>query len=143
MVEGLRERQPDQPAAVSPFLYVSGGADAVHGRTQNGLAVVAEKAGPNCRNLFVALPPLPWNALQQYAKQANVHLYSEADDVIHANQHYLAISVAKAGKRTIRMPREVALKEILAFGEDEFFEKGSQFEMDFADHTCRIFRVVH
>jgi hypothetical protein len=130
-------------AEVSPFFYVCQGADAALGRTADGRVVVAEKAGRQCRHLFVAVPPLPWKALQHFARQANVHLYSEAGDVVFASEHYLAIAAAAAGKRTIRLPRTAALDELLAIGgRAERPEKNSKFDLDFRAHNCRLFRVT-
>lgn len=128
-------------AAVSPFIYVSQGADAACGSTPDGHIVVAEKAGKNCQNLFVAMPPMPWEALQYYARKAGVHLYNEDGVVIFANEHYLAVSVAMSGKRTIRLPREASLKELLVLDNNECFENNTTFEIDIPANTCRIFQM--
>ena len=131
-------------AAVSPFIYVNEGADLACGRTPDGRIVVAEKAGSNCRNVFVAMPPLPWQVIQHYAKKANVHLYNEDGIVVWANESYLAVSAAEAGKRTIRLPKISTLKEVLALGKSICcFEKTSEAEIDIPAHTCRLFQLSH
>ncbi len=136
-------------AAVSPLIFVSrqGNApsrkvDTTCGRTAEGHVVVIEKAGSSCRHLFVAIPPLPWKALQYFAKKANVHLYSEAGDVVFANESYLAVAAAASGKHTIRLPKKTALQEILALGKAESLAATTEFSLDFAAHTCRLFRLV-
>jgi beta-galactosidase len=133
-------------AAVSPFFFVRQGADASYGQTSTGQTVVAEKAGPYCRNLFVALPPLPWPAIQYFAKQANVHLYSESGEVVFASEHYLAIASAEAGKRTIRLPHEATLQELLILDGKEGIGpkngKNTTFDLDFSAHRCRLFQVM-
>lgn len=128
-------------AAVAPLFQVSQGADASIGHTREGQLVVAEKAGPNCHNLFVAMPPLSWQAMQHFAKRANVHLYSEAGDVVFANESYLAVSTAEPGKRTIRCPGKTALSELLPIGKRADFQENTQFEIEFAGHTCRLWKM--
>jgi beta-galactosidase len=127
-------------SAMSPMVWVQGGADAAHGRMPDGRVVVAEKAGPNYRNLLVTMPPLPWNALQHYARSAGVHLYTDRGDVILANEHYLVLAAGTAGKRTLRLPHAAAMKELLSFGKDEQWAKNTQFEIDMPAHACRIFQ---
>jgi len=133
-------------AAVSPFFHVVGGADAAVGHTAEGHLVLAEKQGEGCRNLFVAMPPMPSHLLRHYARQAGVHLYCEADSKVYANESYLAITAS--GQQAIRLAKKASLREILALGrgastlsEGAEFTAGTTFEMDFSDHPCRIFRV--
>ena len=133
-------------AAVAPFFHVVGGADAAVGHTAEGHLVLAEKQGAGCRNLFVAMPPMPSHLLRHYARQAGVHLYCEADSKVYANESYLAITAS--GQQSIRLAKKASLREILALGrgastlsEGAEFSAGTKFEMDFTDHPCRIFRV--
>ena len=133
-------------AGVAPFLHVTAGADAIWGRTPDGRAVVAEKRIGESRNLFVSMPPLPWKTLQQYAKQAGVHIYAEGGGTVYANESYLAVTAA--GKQTICLPQKAALKEVLALrkgasavDDGTVFSAGTAFEMDFTDYPCRIFRM--
>ena len=44
--------------------------------------------------------------MQQYAREAGVHIYDELSDSVFANENYLAITVWNAGQRTIRLPKE-------------------------------------
>ena len=136
-------------AAVSPFLHVAEGADASVGRTADNHVVVAEKREKDFCNLFVSMPPAPWKILQFYAEKSGVHIYSKTGELVFANENYLAVSAATSGKRTICLPKRAALKELLAIGKGETtigkgqsFVENTTFEIDFADHTCRIFQIV-
>lgn len=133
-------------AAVAPFLSVKQGADVASGRTPEGELVVAEKAGPACRQVFVGMPPLPWAVLQHYARQAGVHLYGTSGEVVFANASYVAISTAEPGRRTLRLPKKAALRELLVLEEDHAAPLPSQakteFEIDGAAHACRLFEIV-
>jgi len=136
---------PDGPvtyagAAVAPLLWVRGGADATTGRLPDGRAVVAERATPQCRNLFVAMPPLPYTALQHYARSAGVHLYADGGDVVLANEHYLVLATATAGRRPLRLPHRAALEELLPFGPAQHHTANTQFQIDMPAHACRIFQ---
>jgi beta-galactosidase len=147
-VQGIDGVQRYDASAVKPFFYVAGGADAVVGRTSDGRTVVAEKNGPRGRQVFVAAPPLPWRALRHYAQQANVHLYTNGDDVVFASESYLAVAAPVSGRRTLRLPQPAALHEVLALpkggttlGQNQVFPKSTTFELDLADHTCRVFEI--
>jgi hypothetical protein len=129
-------------AAVSPFLYVREGADAVCGRTPDGRIVVAERAGPKCRHVFVAMPPLPWKALQHYAKEAKVHLYNENGIVVWANESYLAVSAAETRTLTIRVPKKAVLTELLPFGKREQFGMNTNFDISIPANSCRLFQTL-
>ena len=131
-----------QGAAVAPFICVSEGSDTTRGHTDNGRIVVAEKNGPHCRNLFAAVPPLPVEVLQYYAKTAGVHLYNETGVVVLANQSYLAIAAPTAGKRKICLPKKAALEELLTAEKNQSYEASKEFEIDFTANSCCLFRVI-
>lgn len=141
-----------EAAAVAPFFYVAAGADAGYAHTAAGQLVLAEKAAGDSRNVFAALPPLSWPIVQSFAKRAGVHIYSETGEVVFANQRYLAVAAATAGRRTVRMPTPRTLRELLPLcaapanelpaselPANEFGAARDAFELEFAPHTCRLF----
>ena len=136
---------------MSPFFHVVEGADAAVGHTAEGQVVVAEKNGANFRNLFVAMPPLPWVLLQKYAQQAGVHIYIESGGTVIANESYLALALSSAntGKRTLRLPKKAALRELIAVEPGQTtvnaglsFEKNDTFDIPSANSTIRIFQLL-
>ncbi len=138
-------------AEVSPFFHVVEGADAAVGHTAEGQVVVAEKNGPNCRNLFVSMPPMPWILLQKYAQQAGVHIYVESGGTVIANESYLALalSASNTGKRTLRLPEKAALKELVAIEPGQTtgnpglsFEKSDTFDIPSSNGMTRIFQLL-
>ena len=138
-------------AEVSPFFHVVEGADAAVGRTAEGQVVVAEKAGPNCRNLFVSMPPLPWTLLQKYAQQAGVHIYVESGGTVIANESYLALALSSSntGKRTLRLPKKAALKELVAVEPGQTtvnaglsFGENDTFDIPSSNSMTRIFQLL-
>ncbi len=138
-------------AEVTPFFHVVEGADAAVGHTAEGRVVVAEKNEKDYRNIFVALPPLPWILMQKYAQQAGVHIYVESDGRCFANESYLAIymSPSKTGIRTLRLPKKAALKELVAVepGQTNLtaglsFEKNDTFDIPCTNGMTRIFQII-
>ncbi len=138
-------------AEVSPFFHVVEGADAAVGHTAEGRIVVAEKNGPNCRNLFVSMPPLPMILLQKYAQRAGVHIYLESGGTVVANESYLALtlSASNTGKRTLRLPEKAALKELIAIEPGQTtinpglsFDKSDTFDIPSSNSMTRIFQLL-
>ncbi|MHC4885757.1 MAG: hypothetical protein ACYTGH_11815, partial [Planctomycetota bacterium] len=64
------------------------------GRGKNDYAVV-----------FSVAMPLPADLLRSCARFAGSHIWCEEDDVIYASDSMAAIHTAKAGKRTLQLPR--------------------------------------
>ncbi|RIH67087.1 hypothetical protein D1164_01245 [Mariniphaga sediminis] len=128
-------------AKVSPFLYVKGGMNQIHGRTEDGLIVLASKKEKSYLTVFASVPPLPWQAIMHFAKESGVHIYSDLGDVIYANQSYLSISTSKSGKRRIKLPKNYGLRELL--GETIVHESNSSnHEIYFSETSCRFFRLL-
>ena len=138
---------------VSPFLHVNKGADqggdVSIGHSADGHIVVAEKKETNYRNVLTAMPPMPLKLLQHYAKQAGVHVYTEGGEVVFASNNYLAISSPSKRKVSLTLPEKAALRELLplakgseTIGPPRDFPADTHFDLDFADHTCRIFQII-
>ncbi len=129
-----------QGVRLSPFLYVEKGADKIYGKSEEGHAVLVVKNGPDSVTVFACVPPLPWEVLQDFAREAGVHIYSDAGDVVYANESYVAVCVARDGSRTIRFPRKVELQELL--GKGECHQSAAEHEVDFTGQSCKLFRVI-
>jgi len=138
-------------AEVTPFFHVVEGADAAVGHTAEGRVVVAEKNEKDYRNIFVALPPMPWVLVQKYAQQAGVHIYVESGGGCYINESYMALSLpaANTGIRTLRLPKKAALKELVAVepGQTNLtaglsFEKNDTFDIPCTNGLTRIFQII-
>ena len=90
-------------ADVSPFLYVTDGADDVWGQTPEGRIVVAVKRIGESRNLFVSMPPLPWKTFQQFAKRAGVHILLTCADKRYIVK-YAACQETRPQSVVVQMP---------------------------------------
>lgn len=56
-------------------------------------------------SVWCGVPDLPAALLRGIARSAGVHIYSEAEDFLCANNVMLAVHTRYAGKRTIRLPQ--------------------------------------
>jgi hypothetical protein len=59
-------------------------------------------------SIYSGAPNLPASVLRAVARWAGVHIYSDAGDVLTANQSLLGIHSLSGGERVIRLPRRVA-----------------------------------
>lgn len=55
--------------------------------------------------VFSAVPRLPAGLLRAIARKAGVHLYIDTEDIVWASHDLLAISVNRAGARTVHLPQ--------------------------------------
>lgn len=129
-----------QGVNVSPFLYIKNGADTVYGQTKDGYIVLADKKEKSYSNVLASVPSVPWQVIQHFAKKSGVHIYSDAGDVIYANQSYLSVSASKPGKRQLKLPGKFGLQELL--GENTVCEPGNEHEIHFSETSCRFFRIL-
>lgn len=56
-------------------------------------------------SVFAPKPNLPSTTLRKLARDAGVHIYSDAPEPLYANEHLLAAHSLKGGKRTFELPR--------------------------------------
>ncbi|MHB9033307.1 MAG: hypothetical protein ACYC6L_09695, partial [Anaerolineae bacterium] len=66
------------------------------------------------RSIYSAAPCLPPALLRHIARTAGVHIYSEQNDIIYANQEFVGVCVDFGGRRTIQLPRRCDVYDLLA-----------------------------
>jgi hypothetical protein len=72
------------------------------------------------KSIFVGVPNIPSNVLRGIARYAKVHIYSNEDDVVYANNNFLSIHANRAGKRMIKLPQRCDVYDVL---KEELVEK--------------------
>jgi len=101
------------PVMVNPVFYVEDPDAIVLGRfIQSGKPGFAVKRFEDWTSVYVGSLSVGSHILRAIAKAAGVHLYDEADDIIYANQSFLAIHTNKAGERIVNLPRKTDLYEV-------------------------------
>jgi hypothetical protein len=71
------------------------------------------KAIKDWTSFYCSVPVLPPVVIRKIAREAGVHIYSEADDFVAANNWLLAVSAATSGLRTIRLPRALDVTDAM------------------------------
>ena len=89
----------------SPQLVVTDTQAQRLGVTRAGETGLALKQQPGWTSVFSTAPAVPGGVLRRLARQAGVHIYSEQDDVVYANESFVAIHTTSPGPRTLTLPQ--------------------------------------
>jgi hypothetical protein len=69
----------------------------------------AAKKTDSWTSIYCSVPVLPPAVVRNIAREAGVHIYSDADDFVAANNWLLTVSAAVGGQRTLRLPRKATV----------------------------------
>ena len=112
-VYGTDRRVAPLLEAVDPKATVLGTAFATSLNVHDGVgwalptyarAGLVARTVDGARVIFSATGPVPAPLLRNVAREAGVHLYDEAGDVVYASRGLVAIHYASSGPRTLRFP---------------------------------------
>ncbi len=90
-------------------------------------------------SVYVGAPNVTSDVLRGIARYAGVHIYSESDDVLYANQHYVAVNTAKGGEKKIELPGIFNVRD--AFSGELIARSSSGFAVAVNSHSTRLFRL--
>ena len=126
---------------VSPRFYAADGEATVLGMLGAGInqpgLVVKQLRG--WRSIFSGAPILPSSLLRGIAREAGVHIYSDADDVVTANRNFLCIYAPKGGTRTVRLPHRATVVDLL--DGRTIARQVTQFELTMAENACVLLKL--
>ena len=80
------------------------------GSCMPGMAV---KACDDWTSVYIGAPNVPSNVLRAIAAFAGAHVFCSADDVLHANRHFLTLHTTKAGEKQLFLPYPAHVHEVL------------------------------
>ena len=110
----------------------------VLGTLPDGSPGLVVKRFPTWTAVFSAAPLLPADLLRRFADQAGVHGYVAPGDVVWASRDLVAVGVATAGEREIRLPRRVG--QVLDLYTGEIMARDADtFRTDFPACATRLF----
>lgn len=111
--------------------YLNGGSDI-------GLAV---KDMGSWTSVYSSAPNIPNRLIRNILKESGGHIYStNSDDIVFANNHYVTIHSAFAGKRTISLPEKVSVYDVYA---DKFVSMNTdKIEIELKDGETRMYRLM-
>jgi hypothetical protein len=117
---------------ISPLFYLDDPdarilGQVVHseGRCVSGMGV---KVFPEWTSVFISVPNIPAPVLRGLARFSDVHLYSEAGDVLYASRQLLGIHTVSGGDRIYKLPHKVE-KIYDLYDEKEIASDTDQFEV--------------
>ncbi|MBZ5499416.1 MAG: beta-galactosidase [Acidobacteriia bacterium] len=71
------------------------------------------KKQPGWTSVYSSAPILPAALLRGIARAAGCHIYSDAGDVVYANRNFLGIYAPGGGSRTVRLPRDLRVANLM------------------------------
>jgi hypothetical protein len=106
------------------------------GFSPNGKVSFALKKFPNWKSVYIQTPPVPSSLLRELLRSAGIHIYIDSDDVLYANESFIAIHTAKGEVKNIRLPRE---REVWDVFEGRRIGKVKEWRVDVPTHQTILF----
>ncbi len=106
-------------AILTPVFYLDEGENGnvagvrVFGRYANGRAGAWFREGKPYRRVYLGALAAPPSLLRNLARMAGVHVYVDTDDVVEADQEFLAIHASTDGRKRIVLPAPMAVHDAL------------------------------
>ncbi|MFH1566784.1 MAG: hypothetical protein ABIL09_02215 [Gemmatimonadota bacterium] len=94
-----------------PEAVTLGTAVINQGRCEPGF-VLKEGPGGEWASLYSAAPNIPPGVLREVARYAQVHLFSESEDVLYANHSYVALHTVRGEVKTVHLPHRADVWEV-------------------------------
>ena len=108
------------------------------GLDKPGLVV---KKQPGWTSVYSSAPVLPATLLRNIARAAGCHIYSEANDVVYANRNFLCIYAPGGSTRTIHLPEESRVVDLL---ENRIVSEGTkEFPLTMAPNSTVLLGIEH
>jgi hypothetical protein len=124
-----------------PLFFARDSKAKVLGRfTANKKPALVVKDMGSWTSVFVGSKVIPSDLIRNIARAHGVHVYNEANDVLYANNDFVAIHPAAEGHRVIRLPR-VAKRIVEAFDGTVAAENADHFEVDVEFCKTKLWRT--
>jgi hypothetical protein len=96
--------------------------------------LVKEQSG--WTSVYSSAPILPAALLRNIARAAGCHIYSDANDVVYANENFITVYSPTEGARTIRLPRAARVIDLM---ENKTLSTGKmEFELSMPANTAEL-----
>jgi hypothetical protein len=115
------------PEAVSLGTFIEGG--------RTGFAM---KQNDNWTSIYAGTTQVPSDILRAVAQQAGVHMFTDSDDVLYANQSYIAVQCrTEGGNKRFRLSRRGNVREL--YSDTVVGENIQEFDYPMEPETCYLF----
>ncbi|MCQ2389132.1 MAG: hypothetical protein MJ138_05415 [Kiritimatiellae bacterium] len=103
----------DLPCYLNPGFFVDDPQATVLGRyCRDGRVAMALKETDGVKSVYCAAAVMRSDLLRSIAAWSGCHVFSDSDDVLYANENYVAVHANGDGKRTIRFKRKCSPWEV-------------------------------
>jgi hypothetical protein len=137
LTQGLAGAKYGADGPVWPVFWPDDPAAKVLGTLPDGRPGLVVKDFGTWKAVYSAAPLLPAALLRALGQAAGVHSYIDTEDVVWASRDLVGVSVFHAGKRTIRLPRRAAVRDL--FTGETLSGPTEQFDAEFAERQTRVF----
>lgn len=125
---------------ISPVLIGADTAAEIHGTFFNtGDPALLRRDFGTWRSVWSGAPALPAKVLRHLAREAGVHLYSDAGDQVLTLPGYLAVHGGSAGERRIRLRRTASVTD--AFTGERVADGTAEIRTRFGFGETKVWRV--
>ncbi len=129
------------PAVGRPLFYAKDKKAKVLGRfTAGNKASLAVKDMGDWTSIFVGSKVVASDLLRNIARAHGVHIYNEENDVVYANNDFVAIHPEHEGKRTISLPKK-AKKVTEIFDGTVVAKDKAKFTVELEFGTTKVYRI--
>jgi len=111
LAEGLTKAFGGE-TVLDPIWSVTDADAGILGRYADGTSAVASRQTPDGLRVYIGALNCPARLLRNVLKAGGVHLYSDSDDVILADEHFLAVTATSEGAKTISLPRRCKVTSV-------------------------------
>ena len=125
------------PYTVGPLFKVDDASAAILGYF-NGKAALAYKKFKNYRSIY-CLMPLEKELLMWLCDYAGVHVYNRDFSVFRVNSNYIMIHTSKAGPKTVLLPCEAKVTDVLT--DKVIAEKAKKFTIKLDKGITKIYKI--
>lgn len=126
-------------AVLPPVLEITDSTATPLGYLRSNMPGLAMKEYPEWTSVFSAAPCMPPKVLRAFLKRAGVHLYTESEDLIHANRSMIAYIASSRGEKELILPSSTILEDAIT-GEQIKMTNGKT-KMFMKRHEARIFWI--
>lgn len=91
------------------------------------------------RSIYSAAPIVPSALLRGIAREAGVHIYSDAGDIVTANGHFLCLYAPGGGTRTVRLPRAATVVDLI--DGRVLAREAKEFPLEMAANTAVLLKL--
>ena len=96
---------------------------------ETGHPALSVKEAEGFTSIYCASKYLGADVLRAIARFAGCHIYTDSEDVLYANRHYVVLHAASSGEKTVRLPQKASAWEVY---EEKLYSRESnviQFSM--------------